>query len=85
MLNVTDFALWNIVTSISENIDTGSHNYYLTGPTIGTEPSSGRLWRAINVVSISFALRVITLCIDLFCWTCYVADVMLMLTLSQRS
>ena len=24
--NVTDFALWNIATAVSMNIDTGSHN-----------------------------------------------------------
>lgn len=49
VLNITDFALWNIATVISENIDTGSHNYYIAGPTAGTGPPAGRLWRVINV------------------------------------
>ena len=52
-VNMTDYSLWQIVAVISMNCDTGSHNYYLHGPTLGTESRAGetRLWRVISEYS----------------------------------
>ena len=52
VLNVTDFALWNIATSISMNVDTGAHNYNIWGPRFGTADPPGQpraLWRIVNI------------------------------------
>ena len=51
-LNITDFFLWQMVTIVNFNIDTGSHNYYIHGPALGTEPlEDNHLWRVISIDS----------------------------------
>ena len=37
-MNISNFFIWQMATVLNMNIDTGSHNYYLHGPTLGTEP-----------------------------------------------
>ena len=50
IFNVTDYMVWQMVTAYSMNVDTGSHNSYIHGPTHGVEQSdSNRLWRVINI------------------------------------
>jgi hypothetical protein len=50
IFNVTDYLLWQMVTTYSMNVDTGAHNSYIHGPTAGVEQSdNNRLWRVINI------------------------------------